>query len=140
MSEPDELLSIRSIIQGGGFDNGQKIYFDGKTDKNRVVRITMSADAIGAFIQNLQSFAALAATDRGTTTAGPDEIGPLNAMPIRGLGVHAAADGNTVILRVDQGEGLHVDIPIPIEHIPPFIDALRRRAEQAAEVLKSRGH
>ncbi len=138
--EEPQLIQLQDVSKGGSYASGERVFFDGATIEGGVVRITVPTDSMGVFIQQLQAFTALAHDDRGDQAVAPGGAGPISAMTVRGLGIHLAADGSAVIIRVDMGAGIHVDVPLPVENIPQLIDAIRRRAREARRILKKRLH
>ena len=138
--EEPQLIQLRDVSKGGAYAAGERVFFDGTTIDGDAIRITVPTDSMGVFIQQLRAFTALAHDDRGGQAAAPGGAGPISAMTVRGLGIHSAADGSAVIIRVDMGGGIHVDVPLPVENIPQLIDAIRRRAREARRILKNKGH
>ena len=141
MSQEDpQLIQLQDVSKGGSYASGERVFFDGTTIEGGVVRITVPTDSMGVFIQRLQAFAARAHHDRSARTASPAGRSPISPMTIKGIGIHSASDGSAVIIRVDMGGGVHVDLPLPIENIPRLVDSIQKRAREARRILKKRGH
>ena len=134
------LVQLQNVTEGGSFDQGEKVFFDGMTTDGNAVRITVPTDSMGLFIQQLQTFTALAQDDRGDRAASPGESAPVSMMTVKGLGIHASADGTIVAIRVHMGKGIHVDVPLPIEQIDQIIASIQARAAEARKILKTTGH
>ena len=134
------LVQLRNVTKGGSFAQGERVFFDSTTTDGNAVRITVPADSMGVFIQQLQAFAALAHDDRGDRATSPGGPAPLSVVTVEGLSIHASADGTMVAIRVHMGKGIHVDVPLPIEQIDQIITSIQARADEARKILKTTGH
>lgn len=141
MKDKPMLVQLQDVTEGGGFAQGECVYFDGTTVDGRDVRITIPTDAMSLFFQQLPAFTALAIIDRGGDASDRQSGGPqATALPIEGFGVHSTADGSAVVLRVHIGTGLHNDVPIPTEHIGRLAASLQKQAAKARKISKTKLH
>ena len=133
-------IHLGDVNEGGGYADGERVFFKGTTTAGDAVLITVPTDLMGLFLQQLQAFTALAHRDRGERATSSEGVTRLAPMAVRGLQVHSSLDGSMVLIRVDMGQGIYVDVPLPIENIDQIMASLQAHAAKAREILKTTGH